>query len=57
MNKKWLFIMGLAILVVPVVALSGCYAGEGQRALSALDINSQLPAVCHGDRLVSARFG
>lgn len=41
MKKKWLWVVGLVALVVPVVALSGCYAGEGQesRTLSPLAIN------------------
>jgi hypothetical protein len=39
MNKKWLLIIGLAMLAVPVFTLGGCYALEGQKALSALDIN------------------
>jgi len=41
MNKKWLWLVGLAALVVPAVALIGCNTGDGQvsRTSSPLAIN------------------
>lgn len=45
MNKKWLWVVGLAALVVPVVALVGCNTGEGQVSRTssplAINLNSQ----------------
>lgn len=45
MNKRWLLVAGLVALVVPVVALTGCYAGipQGPMRISPLeiDVNNQ----------------
>jgi len=59
MNKKWLWVVGLVALVVPVVALSGCDAEEGQVSKTssplAINLNNQQEGIwVNGEGKVTA---